>query len=85
GHAIAAAEVNALAKQRLALWIKQVGDAHWSSFAEIRKTHRDACELDRNRVIFSFSQIKIEIEVISCFSLGIIYIDRVSHMDKEAS
>lgn len=70
-------EVTPAAKKRLALWVKQLREARWSSFATIQISHPDAKELGNSRFGFCFEDTGVEVEALASLELGIICIEKV--------
>jgi mRNA-degrading endonuclease HigB of HigAB toxin-antitoxin module len=78
---LADADVSPLGKKRLTLWIKRVAEARWLSISHIKEEHPDIQEIGKNRLLLPFRSSNIEVEVIVCLSLGIIYVDRISELE----
>lgn len=74
---LAECEVGPAARKRLALWVKQLKEARWTSFANLRASHPDAKELGNSRFGFRFEDTGIEVEALASLELGIICIEKV--------
>lgn len=80
---LAESDVSPHAKKRLSLWIRQLADARWLSFAQMKASFPDAREIGQNQFVFPFKNSGIEVKTLACLDLGIFYIEKV--IEHEAS
>ena len=78
---LADSDVAPLAKRRLALWVKQMKDARFSSLAHLKVAFPNIRELGNNRVSFPFADSGIEVETFACFDHEIMCIDKIVEQD----
>ena len=74
---MAECEVAPAARKRLALWVKQLKEVSWTSFASIKSSHPDVKELGNSRFGFRFEDTGIEVEALASLELGVICIEKV--------
>jgi mRNA-degrading endonuclease HigB of HigAB toxin-antitoxin module len=75
------ADVSALAKKRLALWIKQLAEASWITVEAIKVSYPGISELGNSRIAFHFLQIDVRVDTLMNLDLGIICIEKVTEQE----
>lgn len=74
---VAECDASPPAKKRLALWVKQLADARWTTISHLKASHPEAKELGNSRFGFPFKNSGIEVEALACLELGVICIEKV--------
>lgn len=80
---LADADVTAVAKRRLTLWVRQITDANWDSLSSATVSFPEASVVSGCRIQFPFAQFGLAVISLLNFELGIVYVDEIIELKIE--